>query len=222
MTTATEYDPYSLSSGLIDDFDATISEAYFGYDEKYNDGSTVLLILECTTDDLDRPTETLKLSTGTGWVIENQGRNIVSENGKPRSFNKNSVVGGFLASALNVGAGELMRSKGTPMEAATWRGLSFHFNRVMVAGFDGSEKERLLPTAFIGGGAVPASTNTAAPTASTAEVSAATRGKLTALVRSTADRDAFMDSAFNTPEFANDQAAIELILDEGFYAEARG
>lgn len=219
--TDTTHDPYSLSSGLIDDFDGTVTEAYFSTDAAYNDGGTVLLILELATDDLDRPTETLKLSTGTGWAIEDQGRRIVSESGKPRSFNKSSIVGGFLGAALGCGAGDVMRAKGNPMEAATWQGLSFHLNRVMVKGYDGTEKERLLPTAFIGGGAVPASTNTTTP-ASTGEVSAATKGKLTALVRSTADRDAFMDSAFNTPEFANDQAAIELILDEGFYAEAKG
>ena len=36
--------------------------------------------------------------------------------------------------ALRAGAGDAMRSKGIPMEAATWQGLTFYWERVEIKG----------------------------------------------------------------------------------------
>lgn len=219
----TDFDAYSLSSGLLDDFDGTVSEAWFATDAAYNDGSTVLLILDLATDDPDRPQETLKLSTGTGWVIEDSGRRIVAESGKNRSFNKSSVIGGFLQAALEAGAGETMRARGIPMEAATWQGLKFHFNRVDVVGFDGEKKERLLPTGFLGadGGAVAGG---AAPAAqgSSDEVSPALRAQLTVAAKKAEDQSAFIDAAFQIDGVVDSAAAVALVTSDEFYNQARG
>lgn len=211
--TATEHDPYALSTGLIDDFDGTITEAYFGTDAAYNDGDTILLILEISTDDPDRPSITEKLSTGTGWVIENSGANIVSENGKPRKFNQNSRVGMVLAAALAAGAGDIMRGKGTPMDAATWTGLAFHWDRVKIKGFNGEEKEVLLPTSVlgeVGSSSAPASTG----------VDPATRAKLTVLAKKSADYGTFVEAALEMDGIAANSDAVDLVVDEAFFAAA--
>jgi len=220
MTTATDetYDAYELSSGLIDDFDGTITEAYFGTDAAYNDGDTVLLILEISTDDPDRPSITEKLSTGTGWVIENQGANLVSENGKPRKFNKNSRVGLVLAAALQAGAGDIMRSKGSPMDAATWTGLGFHWDRKSIEGFNGEKKDVLLPTAVLGDSA----TTSSAPVVASGGVDAGTRAKLTVLAKKSDSYDAFVEAALEMDGVAANSDAVDLVVDEAFYAAANG
>lgn len=222
MTDTSTVDPYALSSGLIDDFDGTVSEAYFGTDAAYNNGDTVLLVLELSTDDPDHPQETVKLSTGTGWTIEGQGASIVSESGKARSFNKNSRVGQVIAAALNIGAGDAMRAKGTPMEASTWAGLSFHWNRVELVGFNGETKEALLPTAFLGDEGGTQTTTTAAAAPATGEVDAATRAKLIMLAKSSADHGAFVDAALVMDGIAANAAAVDLIVDEAFFTSAKG
>lgn len=216
--TVTDYDPYALSSGLLDDFDGAITEAYFGTDAAYNNGDTVLLILELATDDADKPQETLKLSTGTGWVIENNGKNIVSENGKPRAFNKNSRIGMVLAAALTSGAAETMRGRGTPMEAATWQGLSFHWNRTNITGFDGESREVLLPTKFNGEG----NTTTASGSSTTTGLSDALRAQLTAAAAKAADHSEFIDAAFNIDGVMGNTEATELVVDPAFFNSVKG
>jgi hypothetical protein len=210
--TDTTTDPYALSSGLIDDFDGEITEAYFGTDANYNSGDSVLLILELKTNVEDKPSETLKLSCGSGWAIENGGRNIVKEQGKAQ-FNKNSRVGLVLGAAIQAGALDVMKAKGSPLEAATWQGLAFHWERVDVKGFDGETKQVLLPTRFLGGATAAKEEPALSP---------ALQAKLLVLAKNSADFGAFVDAALEVDGVTGSAEAIALVTDEGFFNSAKG
>lgn len=223
MSTTT-YDPYALSSGLLDDFTGEITEAYFGTDAAYNSGDTVLLILELATDNPDTPTITEKLSCGTGWVIENQGASVASENGRNRNFNKNSRVGLFLAHAAEAGALDTLRGRGTPMEAKTFQGLTFHWNRKPITGYDGQVKDVLLPSEFLHDGKAAVSSNGNGNGSAPAEsgVSAALLAKLKAAAKKAADHSEFIDAGFAIDGVTGNAEAEALVVDEAFYTEHHG
>lgn len=218
MSTATEYDPYAVSSGLADDFDAYISGSIYGTDAAYNGGDTVLLILDLDTDDADWPQVTEKLSTGTGWEIVDGGMTIKSENGKDRNFNKNSRAGMFLTAALAAGAGDELRKRGTPFQAATFEGLGFHWNRVKVKGFDGEEKEILTPTKFLGvkGGAA------ASTPAANSGGDVKTKALLKAAAKKADTHAEFIDAAFAIDGVVGNAELEALVIDEAQYVELKG
>ncbi len=219
--TDTAVDPYGLSTGLLSDFSGRITEAYFGYSTgNYTDADgnpVIVLTLEIDTDNPDKPHITENFSVGANWAIEDGGKKLVRERGK-NQFSDTSRAGELLAYALKSGAGDVMKKKGIPMEAATWQGLSFYWERVDITGRDGTVKQRLLPTKFEGG--VDTSTASGPAATPTSNVDGATLAKLIGIAQTSADHDTFLDRAFTEIDsLGSNQAAVELVASGTFFAE---
>lgn len=143
-----EFDSWQTVSGLPDDFDFTITGARFRFDPQYNNGETLLLELEGESDseDLDRP---LLFPCGSGWDTPDNGKTAVHP--RLKGFHKRSHYGMLIERCRELGIIDLLQKRGAATEAKVWVGLKFHFKREVVSyGAEIGEKEKLLPTAFLG------------------------------------------------------------------------
>lgn len=223
-----EFDPFSPETGLIDDFDFTITSAYFTTDSAYNDGETLLLKLEGQTDNPETPETTLQYSCGNGWEAEDNGKKAVREDGKRRRFNQQSGIWKLVEAALNCGAEEALRKRGTPMEASMWVGLRFHIKRVEQG--EGQYKTtRPLPVQFLGevgeGSAsapAPAAAATATPTSNGVGLSKVLEVKLKKLAKESATHEDFIVAAFELDGVDGNADAERAVVDEAWYLAARG
>ncbi len=186
-TDAPAIDPFrgKHSSGLRDDFDATISETLFTYDSQYNNGASLVAKITLRDDTADPEVvekfgeeEVLLLSTGNGMEDDAKGRKAKREDGKPMdAFQDTCNYMVFLNAALDCGAEDVIRGRGfMPWEAELLEGLQFHFMRQEYTPWNWDQKTdeerakgkptRLLPTAFLGEeGAKPAKGKAAAKAA---------------------------------------------------------
>lgn len=160
-TNIDEFDPWQLTSGLPDDFDFTINDSFFEFDPNYNDGQTLVLKLEGVGDG-EVGEQTLMFPCGDGWETPDKGQTAQREDGKRKGFNKSSGYGLLIGAAVECGAGDALRVKGSPMQAGIWRNERFHMKRSEIDyGGEIGKKERLLPTTYLG--AVGAGAAAAAP-----------------------------------------------------------
>lgn len=231
-----EFDPFTPETGLIDDFDFAVDSAWFTTDAAYNDGETLLLKLNGPTDNPDQPETTLQYSCGNGWEASDGGKVAVREDGKKRRFNQSSGIWKLVEAAMNAGAGDVLRSRGTPMEASMWSGLRFHMKRVEQG--EGQYKTtRPLPVQFLGvvgegqasaGGAQAAGVGAgAAPAASSASANGAgmskvLEAKLKKLARDSATHEDFIVAAFEMDGVDGNADAERAVVDEAFFNAAKG
>jgi hypothetical protein len=226
-----EFDPFTPETGLIDDFDATVTSAFFTTDAAYNDGETLLLKLECETDNPEAPETILQYSCGNGWEAADNGKRAVREDGKRRRFNQQSGVWKLVEAAMNAGAGDALRTRGTPMEASMWVGLKFHIKRVEMG--EGQYKTtRPLPVQFLGevgegsnGSQAPAPAATpaaAAPATNGAGMSKVLEAKLKKLARDSATHEDFIAAAFDLDGVDGNADAERAVVDEDFFNAAKG
>lgn len=150
-----EYDPWALTTGLPDDIDIAIQDAWFEFDPEYRDGEVCVLKLKCIVDDEDNPETELLYSCGDKWEPADKGATTQRIDGKKGNFNQNSAYGLFIAAAVEAGAKDVLVERGTPMEAEIWKGLRFHMNqKEFKYKFQGQDEEtvinRLLPTEYQG------------------------------------------------------------------------
>lgn len=169
-----EDDPWSTGTGLQDDFDGIITEAFFGTDETYN--AEAVIFVATLTDDDGQPITTLKYSVGKDWIPSDDGTSITHP--RKGKINESSRFGFFIDRIAQpttvkapkhrdvtspkgmengLGLGPLLRKKGTsPLEAKSYEGLKFHWNlhEMQTMGTDAEGKrvvkQTLLPTAYIG------------------------------------------------------------------------
>lgn len=224
-----DFDPFSPETGLIDDFDATVTSAFFTTDAAYNDGETLLLKLECETDNPETPETILQYSTGNGWEAADNGKKAVREDGKRRRFNQQSGIWKLVEAAMNAGAGDALRSRGTPMEASMWVGLKFHIKRVEMG--EGQYKTtRPLPVSFLGvvgegaNGSAPAAPAPAGadPASNGAGLSKVLEAKLKKLARDSASHEDFIAAAFDLDGVDGNADAERAVVDEAFFNAAKG
>lgn len=168
------FDPFKMSEGLIDDVDVWIDEFRFEFNPDYNNGETLCGVAVVSSDDDEIETGTeLMFSCGAGWTTNDQGKTAEREDGKEKTFNKQSAMGMFATGAITV-AEEVMRGRyeadgTTPMMAAMYEGLGFHLEIVEVNyGGEIGVKGKLVPSAFLG-------EKGAKPTGGTAKKAAATK-----------------------------------------------
>jgi len=155
---------FELGSGLMDDFDATITDAWFApprqeYSEKAGGESTPFLHLKLEGPDLDQPMTEMK-STGSakGWQIQREGLEIVSAKSPNLHQFVQSSRAGELVNRIIALAGkgdkakgvQVMKSRGYLMtEAEFYTGLSFHWEREQMATVGGETRDVLMPTALL-------------------------------------------------------------------------
>lgn len=126
---ATDFDPWALSTGLSDTIRGKITEAFFSFDNAYNNGDTC--VLKLVVQDPELGEQTLLYPCGDGWEPYEGGAKTRHSSGDKRNFNHQSGVGLLLKYAAENGLGDLLRSTGhTPFDAALWEGLSLTFKRV--------------------------------------------------------------------------------------------
>lgn len=152
---------WKTSSGLLDDFDLTIEEAWFGTNEKF--GDQVLLNLRGYAEQMVDGEKVvvddehlLLYSCGDGWEAAKGGREAVHGAGKT-TFTNQSNMGRLIDAIVGLGedvTGELA-SRGDTFEADTWEGLKFHIERKKFS-FRNRETQEMveyevpLPTDYLG------------------------------------------------------------------------
>lgn len=164
-----EFDPFALSTGLPDQLDITIEEAWFEFDPQYNDGQTLVFKITGMTNDEEfgeAGRGTLMYPCGAGWNVADRGAKAVREDGNERKgFNNGSGYGLFIDAAIGCdGAENVLRSegRGDPRNAGMWVGLSWHVDRKeRDYGGDIGKRSRLLPTKFLGEGGISGTPNKA-------------------------------------------------------------
>lgn len=225
-----DFDPFSPESGLIDDFDFTVSEAWFSTDSSYNNGETLLLKLAGETDNPEEPEVTLQYSCGSGWEAADGGKRAVREDGKRRKFNKSSGIWRLVEAAMGCGAEGVLRERGNPFEASMWNGLGFHMKRVEQGEGD-FKTTRPLPVRYLGEGndngvgvaqAVSASAPASAPASNGAGLSKVLEIKLKKLAKESPTHEDFIVAAFEMDGIDGNADAERAVVDEEWYLAARG
>lgn len=226
------FDPWAPSTGLVDSYHGVVKSARFGFDAEYNNGGTCLLILEIKTDapelaDKDG-IDTLKLSTGTGWIPRDSGASVAREDGKQKGFNGQTAVWVWISAAIEAGAGDAMKANGgTPYNAATFQGLEFDFERVSYLDMDKKERTRMLPVKFTGGaggagGAGVGVTGATSTGTTKPAVDEAKKAELVTLAKECEMHDAFVERAFVEVEGVAGDATLEaLVMDTAFWEQSR-
>ena len=141
-------DSWETELGLLDDYDLTITRAYFATDARYNNGESLLLHLEGTTDNADTLESQVLFACGTGWVSNDGGKTAVHEKGKGR-FNRSSWYGRLIERMKELGGIDALAQRGDATQAQVWEGITLHLVREEVDFGSGIEaKSHLMPTAW--------------------------------------------------------------------------
>lgn len=222
---------YELSSGLVDDFDCEILDAWFATDGRYNNGQTTLLFWKASTDDTDHPMldegEAIRFATGADWESLDGGKTVEHPSGKTK-FNNQSAIGTLIARAVELGAGPALMARGPAQHAEVWVGLKFHMKReTYTSKFQGKEeqRERLLPVEFLGSSGENGAPAAAAPSAPAKasmldDLDPALRETLKGLKANSASHGTFVDAAMELTEVtANTTLVMALATPDGLYAE---
>jgi len=175
-------------------------------------------LLELTLEgpDID-PTEVV-FSLGKGWIIKDGGARVENEKGKLR-FVSSSIYGKLIyrvTEELKVD----MDSRGSPMEAEVWVGLSFHWEREELS-YKGLETEKkivhLFPTQYLSDYAGAKATTSAPP------INLEIKKRLTEIAKASKTHMAFFQSVTKEfPSIGNDQVMLTTVLDSsasGFFGE---
>lgn len=236
MTTIEQEQPgWETETGLVNDVDAWIANAFFGKRDEYaqkvaetagQDPSVGLMFLFDLIDESGEVIGSQGYSVGSGWVPSDDG----SEISHPK---RNNVVGSCRYGELqNRVVRELkvnMQARGTPLQARSWNGLGFHWLQEEKTTVGKELRQVLMPIQFLSvkGDGTPAPAPTAAPAAVGAPVVAdAITTKLAGLLKVYADDvSGFQKAALQIPEVsANDQLMSEVLDDgpEGYFAKHKG
>lgn len=152
---------WKTSSGLLDDYDHVWEEVWFGTDDRFGGGKTVLLNVRGPAyqegEMVDEEVHNL-YSCGDGWKVAKGGEETThpTRNGV---FTAQSNMGRLIDAVLELGDDviEEISSRGDTFQAETWRGLKFHIERKTFHYKDretGEDRsyEVPLPTEYLGVG----------------------------------------------------------------------
>lgn len=224
---------YETTSGLVDDFDVLIEDAWFATDQRYNNGQTVMLFWKSTplseVDD-SVPEEFwdggIRFACGKDWETLDGGKTV--EHPKElKKFNSQSAYGMLINKAIEYGALDVLKKRGPSQDASIWVGLKFHMKREEFSFKIGGEevkRDRLLPTKFLGVGDedAPKSSSSKGAKAEKADVPdlpEETMTKLREVKGETDSHSAFVDAVMELPDLAGDVKIIKAIATpDGIYA----
>jgi len=152
-------DAWATETGLLDNFDFEVEEAWFGEDETSdsNDGRIFLFLVGTAVDEDGEEHEEHRerFSTGKNWEVVEDGAEVENAAGR-RKFNRNSGLGRLIDALVGLGddEAEYLGGRGNPTEAATFNGLKMHMeSRVVSKWTDDDTGEELswslnLPTSI--------------------------------------------------------------------------
>lgn len=163
-----EFDPFAGSTGLPDDFDMVVKTAWFEFDPEFNNGQTLLMKMEVETSDPDfgeGGTGELRFSCGKGWETMDKGETATREDGTNKLFHQSTAYQMFIKGAISCdGAEKVLRGegRGDPRIASMWVGTAWHMNAKtidygVIDGQQIGEKQKLVPSSFLGEGTTLAS-----------------------------------------------------------------
>lgn len=139
-------DSWTTESGLLDDYDFKVEDAWFGEDEE-NDDDRIFLFLrgEATVDgEVENDEHRERYSTGKNWEVVEDGAEVENATGKNR-FNQNAGLGRLINALVAIdGVAEYLGDRGEAYEASTFNGLKMHMERRVVSKWvndDGEEVE---------------------------------------------------------------------------------
>lgn len=164
-------DKNSFSSGLRDEYELTIYMPYFGYDDKYQDGEVLLMILDGVDED-EEPVHEI-FSVGQGWETQDGGKTMLTPNKPNKRVNKQTNYGIWCNWALEAvsAAGSNYLDDKDPNVADTWLNTKWKMTEQQVAEswFNKRDQKevaarfRLVPTEFLGIATDEPTTSTPAP-----------------------------------------------------------
>jgi hypothetical protein len=232
---------WDTSSGLLEEFSLDVQEAWFGTNDKYNQGQTLLLNLKgaaSVAGDVVDPDHHLMLSCGDKWKAAQGGATAVNTTGSD-SFNSQSAVGRLIDGAKELGDPviAILRGRGDSFQADTWNNLVIDFERVKTGSFKdrntGEERDvyNYLPRAIVEGSGGGASASTPAPAAAAADNSgggmapAALRKILGVEAAKYDSNDDFMaavldDGYSHGSALTSNEELLDAVIDGSIYAEA--
>ena len=216
-------DAWDLSSGLVDNFDGTVTDAWFTFDDSYNNGETCVLKLEVKADNPgtfpNENTTTILYPLGKGWDIADKGVKCAHESGKQQQFHKNSGMGLLINAAREIGLVDKWREQdATPFDARIWIGVhcEWHNTEFTFTTKEGEERSyyRMLPCALLD------STDNQNEDTPQFDLSPALRGKLRAIATNCDTHDKFIEQAF-TADLDLGPEGEAAVLSTKFYASLR-
>lgn len=138
MAKSKERSSWDTESGLLDDFDFVVDEAWFGEDEEADtqDGKIYLFLRGTAIDDEGEVHEEHRerYSTGKNWEVVDDGDEVEKATGR-NTFNENAGLGRFINALVALGDDEaaFLGKRGEAYEAATFAGLELHLERLLVS-----------------------------------------------------------------------------------------
>lgn len=140
-------DSWATDTGLLDDYDITVDEAWFGEDEEGDDGRIFLFLrgTAVTDDGEEHEDHTERYSTGKNWEVVEDGDEVENATGRQR-FNQNAGLGRLINALVGLGEdeAEFLSKRGDTFQAKTYRGLTMHMKGRVVSKWkndDGDEVE---------------------------------------------------------------------------------
>jgi hypothetical protein len=216
----TEFDPWAVTTGLSDTITGTITDAYFSFDNSYDNGNTCVLRLTVADPNLG---EQSILYPCRDFEPYDNGNKVRHTSGQPKNYNASSGMGVLIKSAIDAGLRDTLTAKGDPFTADIWKGLDVTFREKQFSYTDRKTKEERTYSRML---IDTVNTDTAPTTPSAPSVAAdpldgldpALRGTLRAIAASCADADEFIEKAFTDTSITIPADIETLIVNPEFFA----
>jgi len=140
---------WETDSGLLDDFDYEVDEAWFGEDEESdnNDGRIFLFLRGTAVDDAGEEHEEHRerYSTGKNWEVVDDGTEVENATGR-NVFNRNAGLGRLINALVALGDDEaaFLQKRGQAYEAETFDGLVMHMESMEVSRWKNDDGEEVV------------------------------------------------------------------------------
>ena len=229
---------WDTSTGLLEAFQLEINETWFGTNDKYNQGKTLLLNLKGAASvegDVVDPEYQLMLSCGDKWTAASGGASAVNTAGS-EMFNEQSAVGRLIDGIKNLDAAVLavMQGRGESFEADTWNNLVIDFERQQTGSFKDRETGETrdiftyVPLAVVESGTLPGTADApaAAPTSNAGGFDKALRVLVNNLAKKYDNNDDFVAAALDPDVFAKagqleaNEELLDAVIDGSLFTEA--
>jgi hypothetical protein len=142
MSNTIEKDLWGTETGLRDVVAGEVISSRFDFDERYNNGASLLLNL-VVADEAEGDEFTVSIPVGHGWDKADREGKICEYPKEPKKrFNERSYYGMMINCAImdqtqthsngvkGLGLAGVLRKKGNPMDATVWEGLRLRFEAV--------------------------------------------------------------------------------------------